>query len=85
MRINLLVPLPQFDDFDEFNKTLLTKPSELLKQEHYILKQSIFYLHFKNINELKQLPSTSFVCTQYLVENLTTMVDLQLKTGNIII
>lgn len=41
MRRNLLVPLPQFDDFDEFNKTLLTKSSGLLKIEHYILKQSI--------------------------------------------
>lgn len=25
MRRNLLIPLPQFDDFNEFNKTLLTK------------------------------------------------------------
>ena len=32
MRRNLLVPLPQFDDFNEFNKTLLTKSSELLKE-----------------------------------------------------
>ena len=63
MRRNLLVPLPQFDDFEEFNKELLKKSSNLLKREHYVLKQPIVDLHFEDINELNQLPPTSFVCT----------------------
>ena len=57
------MPLPQFDDFNEFNKTLLVKSFELLKREHYILKQPIIDLHFEDINELNQLSLTSFVCT----------------------
>jgi hypothetical protein len=63
MRRNLLVPLPQFDDFDEFNKELLKKSSNLLKREHYVLKQPIVDLHFEDINELNQLLPISFVCT----------------------
>lgn len=63
MRRNLLVPLLQFTDFDLYNKELLKKSSELLKREHYILKQPIVDLHFEDINELNQLPPTSFVCT----------------------
>ena len=63
MRRNLLVPLPEFNNFDAFNKTLLEKSSNLLKREHYILKQPIVDLHFEDINELNQLPPTSFVCT----------------------
>ena len=57
------MPLPQFNDFDTFNKELLEKSSNLLKREHYALKQPIVYLHFEDINELNQLPPTSFVCT----------------------
>ena len=63
MRRNLLVPLPEFSDFDLYNKELLKRSSELLKREHYILKQPIVDLHFEDINELNQLPPTSFVCT----------------------
>ena len=63
IRKNLLVPLPQFDDFNAYNKELLKRSSELLKREHYILKQPIVDLHFEDINELNQLPPTSFVCT----------------------
>lgn len=53
MRRNLLVPLPSFDDFDAFNK-------ELLKREHYVLKQPIIDLHFEDITELNGLPPTPF-------------------------
>lgn len=63
MRRNLLVPLPEFSDFDLYNKELLKRSSELLKREHYVLKQPIVDLHFEDINELNQLPPTSFVCT----------------------
>lgn len=63
MRRNLLVPLPEFTDFEAFNKTLLEKSSKLLKREHYVLKQPIINLHFEDINELNQLPPTSFICT----------------------
>lgn len=62
MRRNLLVPLPEFEGFDAYNKELLKKSSELLKCEHYILKQPIVDLHFEDINELNQLLPTSLVC-----------------------
>ncbi len=70
MRRNLLVPLPEFNNFDEFNKELLKKSSELLKREHYVLKQPIVDLHFEDINELNQLPPTSFECTSVVVRKL---------------
>lgn len=38
MRKNLLVPLPSFDDFDKFNLKLLDKSKQLMKREHYVLK-----------------------------------------------
>jgi|GEM_PF-1939567 hypothetical protein len=60
MRRNLLVPLPSFDDFDLFNKELLDKSKELLKREHYVLKQPIIDLHFEDITELNGLPPTPF-------------------------
>ena len=60
MRRNLLVPLPSFDDFDSFNKELLDKSKDLLKKEHYVLKQAIIDLHFEDITELNQLPTTPF-------------------------
>lgn len=85
MRRNLLVPLPEFDDFDAYNKELLKRSSELLKREHYILKQPIVDLHFEDINELNLLPPTSFVCTSVSSKNLITMVDLQLKIDTTII
>ena len=52
MRRNLLVPLPEFSDFDLYNKELLKRSSELLKREHYVLKQPIEDLHYEDINEL---------------------------------
>ncbi len=70
MRRNLLVPLPEFDDFDEYNKQLLKKSQDLLKREHYVLKQPIIDLHFEDINELNQLPPTSFECTSVVVRKL---------------
>lgn len=70
MRRNLLVPLPEFDDFDEYNKQLLKKSQDLLKREYYVLKQPIIDLHFEDINELNQLPPTSFECTSVVVRKL---------------
>ncbi len=70
MRRNLLVPLPEFNNFDEFNKELLKKSSEVLKREHYVLKQPIVDLHFEDINELNGLPPTSFECTSVVVRKL---------------
>ena len=60
MRRNLLVPLLSFDDFDTFNKELFDKSKELLKREHYVLKQPIIDLRFEDITELNQLPTTPF-------------------------
>ena len=63
MRRNLLVPLPEFDDIDAFNKELLDKCKEALKREHYIYKKPIIDLHFEDINELNKLPKIPFDCT----------------------
>ncbi len=63
MRRNLLVPVPAFTDFDQYNKELLDRCKNLLKREHYVLKQPIVDLHFDDINELNPLPPTQFVCT----------------------
>ena len=60
MRRNLLVPLPSFDDFDAFNKELLEESKNLLKREHYALKQAIIDLHYEDITELNPLPLTAF-------------------------
>ena len=63
MRRNLLVPVPSFDDFDLYNKELLERTKNLLKREHYVLKQPIVDLHFDDINELNPLPPTEFICS----------------------
>lgn len=60
MRRNLLVTQPSFDDFDIFNLELLDKSKQLMKREHYVLKQSIIDLHFEYITELNPLPPTPF-------------------------
>ena len=60
MRRNLLVPLPSFDDFDKYNLELLDKSKQLMKREHYVLKQSIIDLHFEDITELNPLPPIPF-------------------------
>ncbi len=43
MRINLLVPLSSFDDFDKYNLELLDKSKQLMKREHNVLKQPIIF------------------------------------------
>ena len=60
MRRNLLVPLPSFDNFDKYNLELLDKSKQLMKREHYVLKQPIIDLHFEDITELNPLPPTPF-------------------------
>ena len=60
MRRNLLVPLPSFDNFDEYTKELLDRCKKLLKREHYILKEPFIDLHFEDINELNPLPPIPF-------------------------
>ena len=63
MRRNLLVPLPEFDDIDAYNKELLDRCKDALKREHYIYKKPIIDLHFEDINELNPINKTSFDCT----------------------
>ncbi len=70
MRRNLLVQLPEFNNFEEYNKELLKKSQDLLKREQYVLKQPSIDLHFKDINELNQLPPTSFECTSVVIRKL---------------
>ena len=60
MRRNLLVPLPSFDEFDKYNLELLDKSKQLMKREHYVLKQPIIDLRFEYITELNPLLPTPF-------------------------
>ena len=60
MRRNLLVPLPSSDDLDKFNLELPDKSKQLMKIEHYVLKQPIIDLHFEDRTELNPLPPTPF-------------------------
>ena len=60
MRRNLLVPLSSFDDFDKYNLELLDKNEQLMKRDHYVLKQPIIDLHFEGITDLNPLPPTPF-------------------------
>lgn len=70
MRRNLLVPVPNFNNLEEYNKDLLDRCKELLKREHYVLKQPIVDLHFDDINELNQLPPTKFICQSIIKRKL---------------
>ena len=44
----------------KYNLELLDKSKQLMKREHYVLKQPIIDLHFEDITELNHLPSTPF-------------------------
>lgn len=60
MRRNLLVHYLSFNDFDKYNLELLDKSKQLMKREHYVLKQPIIDLHFEDITELNPLSPTPF-------------------------
>ena len=69
MRRNLLVPLPSFDDFDKYNLELLDNSKQLMKREHYVLKQTIIDLHFEDITKFNPLPPTHLMHHLYDQEN----------------
>ena len=60
MRKNLLVPVPYFKDFNQYNIELLKKYAQLHNRKHYITDNNICDLHFDDINELNPLPIIPF-------------------------
>jgi transposase len=64
-RRNMLVPLPDFDDLTEYNRTLLAKCVKDHEREHYRFNETIVRLHEKDKDMLLPLPSVAFDCAKY--------------------
>jgi len=59
-RRNMLVPIPEFDDLDSFNKKLLEDCDKDMEREHYKHGKLISELFQKDLANLIPLPGTSF-------------------------
>lgn len=64
-RRNLLVPVPQFDNLEEYNRELLERSVKDHDREHYRHERSIASLHEKDKEKLHPLPSVAFDCSKY--------------------
>ena len=60
VRKNLLVPVPRFTNFEEYNKELLKRCSKYMEREHYITKEQIVDIHYEDLQQLKKLPDVPF-------------------------
>ena len=60
LRRNMLVPVPEFKDMNEFNKELLEKCSQDMNRIHYKKNKLISELFKEDIMALKSLPNKSF-------------------------
>jgi transposase len=60
LRRNMLVPIPEFKDINEFNRELLEKCSQDMNRIHYKKNKLISELFNEDIMSLKQLPDKSF-------------------------
>jgi transposase len=65
-RRNMLVPVPEFDDINEFNKELLRKCKEDMNRPHYKKNQSISSLFEEDLNNLNAVPSAEFQTETYV-------------------
>lgn len=64
-RRNLLVPVPQFDNLEEYNLELLERSVKDHDREHYRHERSISDLHEEDKGKLHPLPSVPFDCSRY--------------------
>ncbi len=63
-RRNLLVPIPEFNNIEDYNKELLERCMENLNREHYKKEKLIIDLFQEDIKALEPLPNTEFdACT----------------------
>ncbi len=81
-RRNLLVPIPQFDDIEEYNKDLLKRADRDQDRIHYKKKILISKLFEKDLESLLPLPSVPLdVCT-YKTSRVDAYGKITLNNGN---
>ncbi len=64
-RRNLLVPVPEMKDLEEYNRELLERCRKDHEREHYRFEQPIARLHEEDQKVLLPLPGTPFDCGRY--------------------
>ncbi len=64
-RRNLLVPVPEFEDLEAYNRTLLERSVEDHGREHYRFDGSIANRHEEDRKTLLPLPAVAFDCAGY--------------------
>jgi transposase len=64
-RRNFLVPVPEFDDLEEYNKELLERSVRDHEREHYRREGTIGGLHEEDKTALLPLPTVPFDCSRY--------------------
>ena len=64
-RRNLLVPVPRFEDLEQYNSELLRLSEEDHCREHYRRNSTIAALHRQDKENLHPLPSAEFDCAGY--------------------
>lgn len=65
LRRNLLVPIPRFDDLQEYNRKLLRECMADTERQHYKKEKNISTLFKEDRARLLKLPETEFSCCRY--------------------
>lgn len=65
LRRNLLVPMPEFSDLDEYNRNLLIACDEDIKRKHYRKEDDIDKLFEEDLRQLNPLPEKAFEDVTY--------------------
>jgi len=64
-RRNLLVPVPEFENLERYNKELLELCGRDHRREHYKRNSTIETLHKEDKEKLRPLPAVEFDCASY--------------------
>ena len=64
-RRNLLVPIPEFNDLNQYNQELLERSVQDHQREHYRFDSTIATRHDEDKGVLLRLPSVPFDCSRY--------------------
>ena len=64
-RRNLFVPVPRFDDLQDFNKNLIKEAIEDMDREHYRHNQTIYERYEEDKKALLPLPTVQFESARY--------------------
>jgi len=64
-RRNLLVPIPEFKDINEFNRSLLKMCETDMMRKHYKKEETITNLFKEDVKEFLPLPNEGFECSTY--------------------